>query len=57
MTATRKLWIFLFGLLLASFTVLLWVGGEIHRVMAAEYGVRQSTISRIVARERWKHLP
>ena len=33
MTATRKLWVFLFGLLLASFTVLLWVGGEIHRVM------------------------
>src|SRR4029078_1193916 len=33
MTATRKLWIFLFGLLLASFTVLLWVGGENHRVM------------------------
>ena len=33
MTATRKLWIFLFGLLLTSFTVLLWVGGEIHRVM------------------------
>ena len=32
MTATRKLWIFLIGLLLASFTVLLWVGGEIHRV-------------------------
>ncbi len=33
MTATRKLWLFLVGLLLASFTVLLWVGGEIHRVM------------------------
>ncbi|HEU4780935.1 MAG TPA: nitric-oxide reductase large subunit, partial [Steroidobacteraceae bacterium] len=33
MTATRKLWLFLIGLLLASFTVLLWVGGEIHRVM------------------------
>ena len=33
MTATRKLWVFLIGLLLASFTVLLWVGGEIHRVM------------------------
>jgi nitric oxide reductase subunit B len=33
MTATRKLWIFLAGLLVTSFTVLLWVGGEIHRVM------------------------
>jgi nitric oxide reductase subunit B len=33
MTATRKLWIFLIGLMLTSFTVLLWVGGEIHRVM------------------------
>src|SRR5689334_10454073 len=33
MTATRKLWISLTGLLVISFTVLLWVGGEIHRVM------------------------
>jgi nitric oxide reductase subunit B len=33
MTATRKLWIFLACLLVTSFTVLLWVGGEIHRVM------------------------
>jgi nitric oxide reductase subunit B len=33
MNATRKLWIFLTGLLIASFSVLLWVGGEIHRVM------------------------
>jgi nitric oxide reductase subunit B len=33
MTATRKLWLFLIGLLVISFTVLLWVGGEIHRVM------------------------
>ena len=33
MNATRKLWISLAGLLLASFSVLLWVGGEIHRVM------------------------
>src|SRR5689334_19799281 len=33
MTATRKLWLFLTGLLVTSFTVLLWVGGEIHRVM------------------------
>ena len=33
MTATRKLWIFLAALLVTSFTVLLWVGGEIHRVM------------------------
>jgi len=33
MTATRKLWLFLTGLLVISFTVLLWVGGEIHRVM------------------------
>ena len=33
MTATRKLWIFLAGLLITSFTVLLWVGSEIHRVM------------------------
>jgi nitric oxide reductase subunit B len=33
MNATRKLWLALAGLLVASFTVLLWVGGEIHRVM------------------------
>src|SRR6187399_3535352 len=33
MTATRKLWLLLAGLLLASFSVLLWVGTEIHRVM------------------------
>jgi nitric oxide reductase subunit B len=33
MTATRKLWLALAGLLITSFTVLLWVGGEIHRVM------------------------
>jgi nitric oxide reductase subunit B len=33
MTATRKLWISLTVLLVISFTVLLWVGGEIHRVM------------------------
>src|SRR6187399_574160 len=33
MTATRKLWVFLISLLLVSFGVLLWVGGEIHRVM------------------------
>ena len=33
MNATRKLWLFLTGLLIASFSVLLWVGGEIHRVM------------------------
>src|SRR4051812_25619906 len=33
MNATRKLWIGLTGLLIASFSVLLWVGGEIHRVM------------------------
>src|SRR5688572_23493598 len=33
MNTTRKLWISLAGLLLASFSVLLWVGGEIHRVM------------------------
>jgi len=33
MTATRKLWLFLTGLLAISFTVLLWVGGEIHREM------------------------
>ena len=33
MNATRKLWISLAGLLLASFGVLLWLGGEIHRVM------------------------
>ncbi len=32
MTATRKLWFSLSALLLASFGVLLWVGGEIHRV-------------------------
>jgi nitric oxide reductase subunit B len=33
MTSTRKLWISLAILLAASFSVLLWVGGEIHRVM------------------------
>jgi nitric oxide reductase subunit B len=33
MTATRKLWLSLAALLVTSFTVLLWVGGEIHRVM------------------------
>jgi nitric oxide reductase subunit B len=32
MTTTRKLWFSLAGLLIASFGVLLWVGGEIHRV-------------------------
>jgi nitric oxide reductase subunit B len=32
MTATRKLWFSLAALLIASFSVLLWVGGEIHRV-------------------------
>jgi nitric oxide reductase subunit B len=32
MTATRKLWAWLIGLLVVSFGVLLWVGGEIHRV-------------------------
>jgi nitric oxide reductase subunit B len=33
MTATRKLWIGLAVLLIASFSTLLWIGGEIHRVM------------------------
>jgi nitric oxide reductase subunit B len=33
MNATRRLWLLLAGLLIASFSVLLWVGGEIHRVM------------------------
>ena len=33
MNASRKLWIGLGALLLLSFSVLLWVGGEIHRVM------------------------
>ena len=33
MSASRRLWIGLAVLLLASFSVLLWVGGEIHRVM------------------------
>ncbi|MBB6092118.1 nitric oxide reductase subunit B [Povalibacter uvarum] len=33
MSANKKLWGGLALLLLASFTVLLWVGGEIHRVM------------------------
>ena len=33
MSAGRKLWLGLGVLLLLSFTVLLWVGGEIHRVM------------------------
>jgi nitric oxide reductase subunit B len=33
MNATRKLWLSLAALLVASFSVLLWVGGEIHRVM------------------------
>jgi nitric oxide reductase subunit B len=33
MSAQRKLWIGLAALLAASFSVLLWVGSEIHRVM------------------------
>ena len=33
MSNTRKLWMGLGALLVVSFTVLLWVGGEIHRVM------------------------
>ena len=33
MSSSRKLWLGLAALLLASFAVLLWVGGEIHRVM------------------------
>ena len=33
MSATRRLWVGLAVLLVASFSVLLWVGGEIHRVM------------------------
>src|SRR5688572_24821374 len=33
MTATLKLWSGLAALLIVSFGVLLWVGGEIHRVM------------------------
>ena len=33
MSASRRLWVGLAVLLLASFSVLLWVGGEIHRVM------------------------
>ena len=31
MNSTRKLWVGLAALLMASFAVLLWVGGEIHR--------------------------
>src|SRR5688572_25202362 len=31
--SARRLWISLGALLCASFAVLLWVGGEIHRVM------------------------
>jgi nitric oxide reductase subunit B len=33
MSANKKLWAGLAGLLIVSFAVLLWVGGEIHRVM------------------------
>jgi len=33
MSSTRKLWIALAVLLVVSFSVLLWVGGEIHREM------------------------
>ncbi len=33
MNVTRRLWISLAALLVASFSVLLWIGGEIHRVM------------------------
>jgi nitric oxide reductase subunit B len=33
MSSTRKLWTALAALLLVSFSVLLWVGSEIHRVM------------------------
>ena len=31
MSQTRKLWLGLTALLLATFSVLLWMGGEIHR--------------------------
>src|SRR5688572_17562823 len=33
MSSTKKLWAALAALLLVSFSALLWVGGEIHRVM------------------------
>ena len=33
MSTQRKLWIGLAALLAVSFSTLLWVGGEIHRVM------------------------
>ena len=33
MSASKRLWLGLAALLVASFSVLLWVGGEIHRVM------------------------
>ena len=33
MTTNRRLWFGLAALLAMSFSVLLWVGGEIHRVM------------------------
>jgi nitric oxide reductase subunit B len=33
MNSSRRLWVGLGAMLVASFTVLLWVGGEIHRVM------------------------
>ncbi|ALJ29695.1 nitric oxide reductase large subunit [Stenotrophomonas acidaminiphila] len=31
MNSTRKLWVGLAALLIASFAVLLWVGSEVHR--------------------------
>ena len=33
MSSSRRLWMGLETMLVLSFTVLLWVGGEIHRVM------------------------
>ncbi|MCX7555350.1 nitric-oxide reductase large subunit [Xanthomonadaceae bacterium JHOS43] len=33
MSAERKLWLWLIGLLVVSFSVLLWVGSEVHRQM------------------------
>ncbi|MGY5035149.1 hypothetical protein ACWC9U_30750 [Streptomyces sp. 900116325] len=30
--------------------------GELHRVLAAEYGVSRSSVSRIVSRGGWKHI-
>lgn len=31
--------------------------GELHRILAADYGVSRPTISRVVTRKGWRHVP